>query len=68
MRQRRATQIGPSHRPCGVCGSVNVVAMESRAVRTGAARLNPLFDAAPRTHDLCRDCGAKHRTENGLRI
>ena len=68
VRQRRATQIGVSSEPCGICGSVNVVVMRSRAVRRGAARLNPMFDSAPRTHDLCRDCGAKHRTENGQRV
>ncbi|TQN37965.1 hypothetical protein FHU33_4642 [Blastococcus colisei] len=68
VRQRRASQIGVSEQPCGVCGSANVVAMTSRAVRRGASWVNPRFDPAPRTHDLCRDCGAKHRTENGVRV
>jgi len=68
VRQRRATRVGVSREPCGVCGSTNVVAMRSRAVRRGADWLNPTWDPAPRTHDLCRDCGAKHRTENGERI
>jgi hypothetical protein len=68
VRQRRAVEIGVSTQPCGVCGGGNVVAMESRAVRRGADRLNPLWKSASRTHDLCRDCGAKHRTEHGQRI
>lgn len=68
MRLRRATAIGVSTEPCGICGGGNVVAMRSRAVRRGAAWLDPRWDPAPRTHDLCRDCGAKHRTEDGRRV
>mgnify|MGYP004513902779 CR=1 FL=1 len=68
VRQRRVTPIGASTEPCGMCGGTNVVAMESRAVRQGTAWLNPRWNPAPRTHDLCRDCGAKHRTEGGRRI
>ncbi|WP_116449486.1 hypothetical protein [Blastococcus litoris] len=68
VRQRRATDLGPSTEPCGICGSRNVVARRSEVVRRGSAWINPRFDPAPRTHDLCRDCGAKHRTEDGRRI
>lgn len=68
VRQRRATAIGRSTEPCSLCGSENVVAMSSRAVRHGVAWVNPRWDPAPRTHDLCRDCGAKHRTEDGRRV
>ncbi len=68
VRERRTTQIGISTEPCGLCGSTKVVAMKSRAVRRGAALLNPRWDAATRTYDLCRDCGAKHRTEDGRRV
>jgi hypothetical protein len=67
-RHRRAFEVGPSARPCGLCGSADVVLMQTRAVRHGAAWLNPRFDPAPRTHELCRSCGAKHRTQNGLRL
>ncbi|TKJ23141.1 hypothetical protein [Blastococcus sp. CCUG 61487] len=68
VRLRRATAIGVSSEPCGICGSGNVVAMRSQAVRRGVARINPRWDPAPRTHDLCRDCGAKRRTEDGRRV
>lgn len=68
VRQRRVDQLGVSTEPCGVCGSANVVAMRSRAVRRGAAWVNPRFDPAPRTYDLCRDYGAERRTENDMRI
>lgn len=68
LRQRKTTHVGMSAKPCGMCGGTNVAAMRSQAVRRGAAWINPWFDPAPRTHDLCRDCGAKHRTENGVRV
>jgi hypothetical protein len=42
--------------------------MESRALRRGTAWVNPLWKSSPRTHDLCRDCGAKHRTDGDRRI
>ena len=68
VRQRRATQTGVSTEPCGLCGSTDVVAMRSQAVRRGTARVNPLWRPATRTYDVCRDCGAKHPTENGQRV
>jgi hypothetical protein len=68
VRERRATQRGECAEPCALCGSHNVVAMSSRAVRHGSAWLNPRWDPSPRTYDLCRDCGSKHRTESGRRV
>lgn len=32
---------------------------ETRAIRTGLARLNPFFDARPRTYEVCPGCGAR---------
>jgi hypothetical protein len=68
VRQRHAFQVGESAEPCGVCGGGNVVKMESRAIRRGTAWINPRWKSSPRTHDLCRDCGAKHRTDGDRRI
>ena len=66
--RRQATELGRSARPCDLCGSANVIAMESHAVRGGTALLKLHWDAAKRTYDLCSDCGARHRTDNGLRV
>jgi hypothetical protein len=45
-----------------------MVVIESRAVRRGADRLNPRFDPAIRTYELCRGCGAKHQLKDGQRV
>jgi hypothetical protein len=45
-----------------------LVVIESRAVRRGAAWLNPRFDPAVRTYELCPSCGAKHHLKAGQRI
>jgi hypothetical protein len=42
--------------------------MESRAVRRGADLLNPRFDPAIRTYELCAACGTKHHIRDGQRI
>jgi hypothetical protein len=68
VRQRKAVHLGPSTLPCGICGGTDVVAVETRLVRHGIDWLNPRWRSMPRTHDLCRGCGAKHRTEAGRRI
>ncbi len=41
-----------------MCGAATVVT-ESRAVRRGAAWLNPKWNPEVRVHELCRSCGAK---------
>jgi hypothetical protein len=64
---RRRREIGRSIRLCGVCTGAEMVVIESRAVRRGAARLNPRFDPAIRTYELCRRCGAKHHLKDGER-
>jgi hypothetical protein len=60
-RQRTATVRAPSSSPCGLCGSTDVVLVESHAVRRGLDRLNPRWDAHARVYDMCRACGAKRR-------
>jgi hypothetical protein len=62
-RQRR--ELGRSTRLCGICSGAEMVIIESRAVRRGVDRLNPRFDPAIRTYELCRGCGAKHHLRNG---
>jgi hypothetical protein len=58
--QRRRLEIGRAGTRCGLCGSENVVIVESRAIRRGLHLLNPAFRGHPRRYELCRDCGAKH--------
>jgi ribosomal protein S14 len=58
--QRRRLEIGRAGTRCGLCGSENVVMVESRAVRRGLHVVNPAFRAHARRYELCRDCGAKH--------
>jgi|tagenome__1003787_1003787.scaffolds.fasta_scaffold20688126_2 hypothetical protein len=65
-RQRR--QIGRSDRACGVCAAVGMTIIESRAVRRGADRLNPLFDPAIKRYELCRACGTKHPLQEHDRV
>lgn len=59
MQPRRSTQLGTTAAPCGICGHDGQVVAETRAVRTGFARLNPFFDAKPRTYRVCPECGAR---------
>jgi hypothetical protein len=42
--------------------------IESRAVRRGADRLNPLFDPAIKRYELCRACGTKHPLQEHDRV
>jgi hypothetical protein len=39
------------------------VVAETRAVRHGFSRLNPFFDAKPRTYRQCPSCGARQMRE-----
>lgn len=44
--------------PCQLCQGATEVT-QSRAVRRGAARLNPRWDPDIRVYELCTVCGAK---------
>jgi hypothetical protein len=59
-RRRRKRSIGRRDRPCGMCGERGMTVTESRAVRRGAAWLNPRWDAAVRVYARCDSCGARH--------
>ena len=61
--QRRRLELGKAHAPCGLCGSEDVVLVESQVLRRGVHRLNPTFSRGARRYELCRSCGAKHGTE-----
>lgn len=65
---RRRREIGRSDRSCGVCAAVGMTVVESRAVRRWTDLLNPTFDPAVRTYELCAACGAKHHLRDGQRI
>jgi hypothetical protein len=65
---RRRIELGKVEQPCALCGSADVVAVESRSVRRGFARINPAWRPVTRTYDICRRCGAKHLTADGRRI
>jgi ribosomal protein S14 len=58
--QRRRLEVGRAGTRCGLCGSENVVLVESSAVRRGVQVINPVFRKRARQYQLCRDCGAKH--------
>jgi hypothetical protein len=58
-------ELGPVDRPCGLCGSPDVVLTESQALRRGLDRLNPVFSRASRRYEQCRRCGAKQLIEDG---
>jgi hypothetical protein len=58
--QRRRLELGKAEAPCGLCGSEDVVVIESQALRRGLDRLNPVWHRATRRYELCRACGAKH--------
>jgi len=58
--QRRRLEKGKATAPCALCGSGDVVLVESVAVRRGIQLLNPLFHRHARQYELCRSCGAKH--------
>jgi hypothetical protein len=57
--RRRRIPLGPGSRPCDVCGSEDVSVTESRRVRQGLHRLNPVFRAQARRYELCVGCGSK---------
>jgi transposase len=61
--QRRRQEIGKAAALCGLCGSDNVVVVESRVLRRGLNLINPAFRRHARRYDLCRSCGAKHGDE-----
>ena len=63
--QRRRMDLGRVDRPCGLCGSSDVVLTESQAVRRGLDRLNPVFSPGTRTYERCRSCGAKQLLSEG---
>ena len=66
--QRRTRRIGPIDKACDICGHAGLVLTESRAVRRGAALLNPAWKAQPRSYELCPHCGVRYRLEDGQRV
>ena len=58
---RQRTVLGPSTRPCSLCGGADVVLVETRLARRGLAHLRPRWDQRVRTYDECRACGAQSR-------
>ena len=51
---------------CGLCGHQGQLIALSLRVRHGLARVNPWFDANPKTYELCPACGAKRELESRL--
>ena len=56
--ERKRIELDVPGAPCQLCGAATVVT-QSRAVRRGAAWLNPRWDPEIRVYELCRSCGAK---------
>jgi len=59
QRVRRRFELEKAPGPCALCGSQDVVVVESRALRRGLDRVNPTFHASPHRYDFCRACGAR---------
>ncbi len=56
--EREQTSVLPSDSRCGLCGA-GLLLVASRRLRRGLAWLNPLWDPATMTHEVCPSCGAR---------
>lgn len=57
VKDRVRQQVGDAVTECPRCKRTELRLMRSRDVRSGAARLNPFWDAHEKTYERCKVCG-----------